>query len=150
MRTGLSSAAYGRGSMPTGFSSGIYPYLGGSVSVDQIRAVMSACGGAVVSGMGGARLAAKVQGTLVDPARYSTPPKDAPDSLIDLDEWLERQRAAGVPIILTDTPHIPNRDRTALRKALARWETIDEPTCGVSEVCLGCELQRCIGVSSRP
>jgi len=136
--------------MPTGFSSGIYPYLGGSVSVDQIRAVMSACGGAVVSGMGGARLAAKVQGTLVDPARYSTPPKDAPDSLIDLDEWLERQRAAGVPIILTDTPHKPNRDRTALRKALARWETIDEPTCGVSEVCLGCELQRCIGVSSRP
>jgi hypothetical protein len=114
--------------MPIGFSSGIYPYLGGSASVDQIRAVMSACGGAVVSGMGGARLAAKVQGILVDPARYSTPLKDQPESLIDLDEWLERQRAAGVPVILTDTPRIPIRDRSALRKALARWDMIDEPT----------------------
>jgi hypothetical protein len=89
--------------MPTGFSSGIYPYLGGSASIDQIRTVMSSCGGAVVSGMGGARVAAKVQGTLVDPARYAAPPKDTPESLIDLDEWLERQRAAGVPVILTDT-----------------------------------------------
>src|SRR5450755_590238 len=26
------------------------------------------------------------------------------------------------------TPRIPNRDRSALRKALARWEMIDEPT----------------------
>ncbi len=33
-----------------------------------------------------------------------------------------------MPLILTDTPRIPNEDMSALRKALARWDAIDEPT----------------------
>jgi hypothetical protein len=107
---------------------GIYPYLGGSVSVDQLRALVTAHGGAVVPEKGGVRLAAKVQGVWVDPAQYGSPAKDAPNCIFDCDEWLERQRAAGVPVILTDTPRIRNRDRSALRKALARWDMIDEPT----------------------
>ena len=39
-----------------------------------------------------------------------------------------RQQAAGVPLVLTDTPRIRNDDRSALRKALARWAAIDDPT----------------------
>jgi len=78
--------------------------------------------------MSGVRLAAKAQGVLADPAQYGAEAKDAPDCIFDCEEWLERQRAAGVPVVLTDTPRIRNRDRSALRKALARWEMIDEPT----------------------
>ncbi len=48
--------------------------------------------------------------------------------LFDYDEWLTRQQAAGVPLILTDTPRIRNDDRSALRKALERWAAIDDPT----------------------
>jgi hypothetical protein len=38
-------------------SPGIYPYLGGSVDQAVLRSVVSACGGAVVSGRQGAKLA---------------------------------------------------------------------------------------------
>jgi len=109
-------------------SPGIYPYLGGSVSVDQLRTVATTCGGAVVPGKSGVKLAAKVPGVLVDPAQYAVNTTSVPDELFDFDEWLERQRVAGVPVVLTDTPRIRNQDRSALRKALARWEMIDEPT----------------------
>jgi hypothetical protein len=65
---------------------------------------------------------------MVDPAQYDGNNQNVPEGLFDFDEWLERQRTAGVPVVLTDTPRIRNKDRSALRKALARWETIDEPT----------------------
>jgi hypothetical protein len=109
-------------------SPGIFPYLGGSIRVDELQPIVSACGGAVVPGKQGARLAAKMPGILVDPALYDPRAKVGSDALFDCDEWLMRQRAAGVPLLLTDTPRIRNRDRSALRKALARWETIDQPT----------------------
>lgn len=112
-------------------SPGIYPYLGGSVGADQLRAIVAACGGAIVSGGQGAKLAARTTRVLVDPAAYGPPPATDSEPLFDYDEWLTRQRAAGVPVILTDTPRIQNADRSALRKALERWATIHEPTLAV-------------------
>jgi hypothetical protein len=109
-------------------SPGIYPYLGGSVDPGLLRSVVSACGGAVVSGRQGAKLAARIPGVLVDPAAYGSPPAADSGSLFDYDEWLTRQQAAGVPLILTDTPRIGNDDRSALRKALERWAAIEDPT----------------------
>lgn len=107
---------------------GIYPYLGGSVDLALLRSVVSACGGAVVSGRQGAKLAAQTPGVLVDPAAYGVPATADSGPLFDYDEWLTRQQAAGVPLILTDTPRIRNDDRSALRKALERWASIDDPT----------------------
>lgn len=109
-------------------SPGIYPYLGGSATADQLRSVVTAYGGAVVPGRQGAKLAATTPGVLVDPAEYGFPAKDDSGLLFDYDEWLMRQRAAGVPVVLTDTPRIRNKDRSALRKALERWDEIDDPT----------------------
>jgi hypothetical protein len=109
-------------------SPGIYPYLGGSVDPGLLRSVASACGGAVVSGRQGAKLAAQTPGVLVDPAAYGVPAAADAGPLFDYDEWLTRQQAAGVPLILTDTPRIRNDDRSALRKALERWASIDDPT----------------------
>ena len=109
-------------------SPGIYPYLGGSVDPGLLRSVVSACGGAVVSGRQGAKLAAQTPGVLVDPAAYGVPAAADAGPLFDYDEWLTRQQAAGVPLILTDTPRIRNDDRSALRKALERWASIDDPT----------------------
>src|SRR3984957_7210631 len=109
-------------------SPGVYPYLGGSVDPGLLRSVVSACGGAVVSGRQGAKLAAQTSGVLVDPATYDGPPATDSGLLFDYDEWLTRQQAAGVPVILTDTPRIRNDDRSALRKALERWVSVDEPT----------------------
>jgi hypothetical protein len=111
-----------------GMPAGIYPYLGGSISADQLQPILVACGGAIVPGKRGARLAGKTRDVLVDPALYDPRAKIGPDVLFVSDEWLMRQQAAGVSLILTDTQRIRNRDRSALRKALARWETIDEPT----------------------
>jgi hypothetical protein len=113
---------------PAGTSPGFYPYLGGSIRADQLQLIVNTCGGAVVPGKQGARLAAEIPGVPVDPALYDPRTASGPDALFDCDEWLIRQQAAGVPLLLTDTPRIRNRDRSALRKALARWETIDEPT----------------------
>lgn len=82
----------------------------------------------MVSGKQGVKLAAKTPGILIDPAVYGTQAKDGSDALFDYDDWLIRQQAAGVPLLLTDTPRIRNRDRSALRKALSRWAEIDQPT----------------------
>jgi len=111
-----------------GIAAGIFPYLGGSVSADQLRSVVVVYESAVVSGRKGAELAAKVPGVLIDPAAYAPQARTESEPLFDYDEWLVRQRAAGVPLILTDTPRMQNGDSSALRKALARWDTIDEPT----------------------
>jgi len=110
------------------FSPGIYPYLGGSITADLLRPVVTACGGAVVSGKQGAKLAATTPGVLVDPAAYGRPVSSDSGPLFDYDEWLIRQQEAGVPLILTDTPRIRNDDQSELRKALARWASIDDPT----------------------
>jgi hypothetical protein len=109
-------------------SPGVFPYLGGSVDQAVLRSVVGACGGAVVSGRQGAKLAAQTPGVLVDPAAYGAPAAADSGLLFDYDEWLTRQQAAGVPLILTDTPRIRNDDRSALRKALERWAAIDDPT----------------------
>jgi len=109
-------------------SPGIYPYLGGSVDPALLRSVVSTCGGAVVSGRQGVKLAAQTPGVLVDPAAYAGLPATDAGPLFDYDEWLTRQQAAGVPVILTDTPRIRNDDPSALRKALERWAAIDDPT----------------------
>jgi hypothetical protein len=112
-----------------GITSGIFPYLGGSVRADQLRSVMAAYESVIVSGRAGAKLAAKTPGVLIDPAMYVPQAKNEPETLFDdYDGWLVRQRAAGVSLILTDTPRIQNGDISALRKALARWNAIDEPT----------------------
>jgi hypothetical protein len=67
----------------------------------------------------------------VDPAVYD-PHDEKPQDLVQAplwqsDEWLDRQRAAGAPLLLTDSPRIARGDRPALRRALRRWDTIDEP-----------------------
>ncbi len=111
-----------------GIASGIFPYLGGSISADQLRSVVMAYESAIVPGKRGARLAANTPGVLVDPAVYLPQPSTGPEPLFGYDEWLTRQQAAGVPLILTDTPRIRNNDISELQKALARWDTIDEPT----------------------
>jgi hypothetical protein len=113
---------------------GIYPYLGGSIPSDLLRSVVATCGGAVVQGRLGAKLAATTPGVLVDPAAYASAAGRDDQPLFDYDEWLSRQQVAGVPLILTDTPRIPNDDRSALRKALARWALIDDPTLVVLPV----------------
>jgi hypothetical protein len=104
-----------------GLVRGIYPYLGGSVSVDELRSAVRAYGCAIVPGQRGAKIASECPGALVDPFRYCLGETASPDSLFEFDEWLERQRAAGMPICLTDSSRIVARDRSALRKALRRW-----------------------------
>jgi hypothetical protein len=111
-----------------GITSGIFPYLSGSVSVDQLRSVVMVYESAIVPGRQGAKLAAKAPGILIDPAVYAPQARTEPEPLFDYDDWLMRQKAAGVPLILTDSPRIRNKDQSALRKALARWDAIDEPT----------------------
>ena len=111
-----------------GIASGIFPYLGGSVGAHLLRSVVMVYEGAIVPGKQGAKLAAKTPGVLVDPAVYLPQASTEPEPLFDYDDWLMRQQAAGVPLILTDTPRIRNNDISKLQKALARWDTIDEPT----------------------
>lgn len=114
-----------------GITSGVFPYLSGSVRADQLRSVVMAYESVIVPGRPGAKLAAEIPGVLVDPAMYVPQAKAEPDLLFDYDEWLIRQRAAGVPLVLTGTPRIRNNDISELQKALARWDTIDEPTLAV-------------------
>jgi hypothetical protein len=111
-----------------GIGPGIFPYLGGSVRADQLQSVLMEYESVIVSGRRGAELAAKIPGVLIDPAAYAPQTKTEPEPLFDYDNWLMRQRAAGVPLIITDTPRIMNDDISELQKALARWDTIDEPT----------------------
>ena len=111
-----------------GITSGVFPYLGGSVRADQLRSAVAAYESVIVPGRKGAELAAKVPGVLIDPAAYIPLAGTDSEPLFDYDEWLVRQRAAGVPLILTDTPRIRNNELSELHKALARWDTIGEPT----------------------
>ena len=60
---------------------GIYPYLGGSVAADQLHAVVKACGGAVVPGKQGAKLAAK-PGPVGLPTPKPFHDKSSPSSVI--------------------------------------------------------------------
>ena len=48
-----------------GIASGIFPYLGGSVRVDQLRSVAMAYESVIVPGRQGAKLAAKIPGVLI-------------------------------------------------------------------------------------
>lgn len=130
----LTATAEERRPMLGGLSPGVYPYLGASVGIGGLRESVSACGTAVVRGVRGARLAGKVPSVLIDPAMYEASPKESQEPLLPCDEWLERQRAAGAPLLLTDTGRIRRGDREALRKALGRWETLDEPTLVVLPV----------------
>lgn len=114
-----------------GLSRGIYPYLGAAVGAGGLRTAVADCGGAAVPGLGGARLAGKMRGkSLVDPAVYDQTDHKShgvpQDSLWPCDEWLDRQRGAGVPLLLTDSPRIARGDRPALRRALQRWDSVDE------------------------
>ncbi len=110
---------------------GIYPYLGGRTSVADLRSAVDTCGYAAVPGKSGVKLASAVECTLVDPALYvrrPPTPGEARLELFDLDVWLERQRRARVPVILTDTPQIRSHDRTGLKIAMERWRSSPQPT----------------------
>jgi hypothetical protein len=129
VRIDRSTALAEQGAVDGGASPGIYPYLGPSVGSDGLQNAIATCGAAVVRGMGGARLAAKTAGVLVDPAVYESSARQAQNDLLwPCDEWLDRQRAAGVPLLLTDSTRIRKGDREALRSALGRWNMIEQPT----------------------
>lgn len=113
---------------------GIYPYVGGSASTADLEEIVRKYGYAAVSGVGGVRLAGKVQDTLADPARYVPGLKTAGEQaslLFDYGEWLQRQRHAGVAVILTDSPRIEKRDRESLRDTLRRWLDAGDPALAV-------------------
>jgi hypothetical protein len=110
---------------------GIYPYLGGSTSVADLRAAVRTCGCAAVSGPSGVNLARKVESTLADPMQYALRRRNSAEpqpELFRYDEWLERQRQAKVPVILTDSRRLQRHDRKALRMALERWRSLADPT----------------------
>jgi hypothetical protein len=122
-----------------GLAPGIYPYLGAAAGLDGLRAAVASCGTAAVPGRAGVRLARKVHGrSLIDPAVYDPADERAQDlpqdSLWPCDEWLDRQRAAGVPVLLTDSPRIARGDRPALRRALRRWDSVSEPVVVVQPI----------------
>lgn len=113
---------------------GIYPYVGSSAGADRLRALVHEMGYAAVPGARGVKLANEVPDTLVDPALYGPAPKGsaAPGSLLfDYDEWLERQRQAKVPIVLTDGTRIRKDDRESLRAGVRRWRDVGDPTLAV-------------------
>src|ERR1700746_15974 len=70
-----------------GITSGIFPYLGGSLSVDLLRSVVMAYESAIVPGRQGAKLAAKAPGVLIDPAVYVPQAKNGADTLLDYEDW---------------------------------------------------------------
>lgn len=116
---------------------GIYPYVGGSGSVANLQAMVREYGYAAVSGSSGVRLAGKVEDTIADPALYApraTGRDEQHFQLFHYDEWLERQRQADAPILLTDSARIQRRDREALRAALGRWRDVGDPTLAVLPV----------------
>jgi hypothetical protein len=117
-----------------GLPSGIYPYLGGSTKIADLRAVVHGYGYAAVPGLKGMKLARQAERTLADPAQYAPGPADVAEpqrGLFGYDEWLERQKQAQVPVILTDSPRIGKRDRQALRMALGRWPAVACPSLAV-------------------
>lgn len=111
-----------------GISRGVYPYLGGKPSKQVVRLAFETYGTIIASGTYGIRLAAGRRNVLVDPAVYARYGKEAPDTLFDTDEWLDRQLAANVPMLLTDSTRIRRTDRAELGKALSRWESVARPT----------------------
>jgi hypothetical protein len=135
-RSTHSGDQYSRG---LGLAPGIYPYLGAAVGLNGLAAAVTNYGGAAVPGRAGARLAAKVRSkALVDPAVYN-PHDDEKQGLLQVplwlcDEWRDRQRAAGVPLLLSDSARIAKGDRPALRQALRRWDSIGEPALVVLPV----------------
>jgi hypothetical protein len=110
-----------------GLARGIYPYLGGSLNDAELRRAVQEYGFAAAPGLKGATVVRKCDDAVVDPFAYKGGEVAASNPLFPYDEWLQRQRAASVPIILTDSPRIEARDREALRTALRRWVT--EPEC---------------------
>jgi hypothetical protein len=131
-----SAARAPRAALP-GLPSGIYPYVGGSASIDSLREIVHEYGYASASGAKGVKLAGKVPDTLADPARYApgAMASGEPDfQLFDYDEWLERQRQSKVPVILTDSTRIQKRDRESLRAGLRRWQDVGDPTLAVLPV----------------
>lgn len=133
----ITSAARRPDAALPGLPCGIYPYVGGSASTADLEETVRKYGYAATSGAGGVRLADKVRDTLADPAQYvpGLKPAGEPDFLLfDYDEWLQRQRHAGVPIILTDSPRIEKRDRESLRAALSRWVDAGDPALAVLPV----------------
>jgi hypothetical protein len=113
---------------------GIYPYLGASISVTDLRTVVCEYGYATVPGPAGTKLAGEVDSTLADPMQYAPGLPSATEQspeLFEYDQWLERQRQAAVPVILTDSPRIRKRDRETLRMALRRWRHVTDPTLAV-------------------
>jgi hypothetical protein len=133
----ITSAACRPDAALPGLPCGIYPYVGGSVSTADLEEIVRNYGYAATSGVGGVKLAGKVEDTLADPARYVAGLKAAgePDFLLfDYDEWLQRQRHAGVAVILTDSLRIQKRDRESLRAALSRWRDSGDPALAVLPV----------------
>lgn len=133
----ITSADHRPGAVLPGLPCGIYPYVGGSVSTADLEEIVRQHGYAAASGAGGVRLVGKVQDTLADPAQYVPGLKAAGTQgflLFDYDEWLQRQRHAGVAVILTDSPRIQKRDRESLRTALRRWRDSGDPTLAVLPV----------------
>ena len=117
----ITVAAGGSALALPGLVRGVYPYLGASVSAAELRSAVQEYGHAIVPGVKGAKVVGECPGALVDPFRYKPGDTTVRDPLFEYDEWLERQRAAGVLISLTDPLRIEARDRDALRKALHRW-----------------------------
>jgi hypothetical protein len=113
---------------------GIYPYVGSSVSAAELREIVHDYGYAAVPARNGVKLAGEVLDTLADPARYV--PGAAADNGMDslfsnYHDWLERQRHAKVPAILTDSDRIKKDERGRLRDALQRWTDISDPVLAV-------------------
>ena len=109
---------------------GIYPYLGASISVTDLRTVVREYGYATVPGPTGMKLAREVDSTLADPFQYApglAGTTEQPPQLFQYDQWLERQRQAQVPVILTDSLRIRKRDRETLKMALRRWCHVADP-----------------------
>ena len=109
---------------------GIYPYLGASISITDLRTVVREYGYATVPGPTGMKLAREVDSTLADPLQYApglVGTAEQPPQLFHYDQWLERQRQAQVPVILTDSLRIRKRDRETLRMALRRWCHVADP-----------------------
>jgi hypothetical protein len=111
----------------------VYPYLGGAADAGRmgLADVITLCGLATISGPGDAGAPQGLQGMLLDPTQYVDATSSARNRAHGNDLWLERQRAAGVPVILTDPRPIGDRNRDALRKALQRWENIPESSLAV-------------------
>lgn len=129
MRLDPAGPADGTTTALLGVPTGVFPYLGASTPDDQVSQVLRDLGIAVITGKTGAERAQEVPGCLLlDPGQYWPESDENEPRLFKYQDWLERQRAARVPVVLTDTPRVPNGDGTALRSALERWASLPEQT----------------------